>query len=280
MGSFRARADVVEYLGNEELLHVNAADQDIVAIVDSEHRVRPGDIVNLVLPLDKLHLFDGETGLTLAPGRRRSSPERPTATDDDASAPGDSSGADLVERVVDSRVVHRGRYLTFRVDTIERADGSRGTRDIVGHPGAVAILAIDDEDRVLLVRQYRVAVGEALLEIPAGTLDVAGRRLDRGSRAAPRRASSRRRPGCAPGRGGSIASFYTAPGFASELMHLYLATDLRPADGERLGPDEDEHLLLERMPWRDAVAAAERGELRDAQDDPRRCSGWRACVTA
>src|SRR5262245_9682319 len=55
LGSFRARADVVEYLGNEELLHVNAADQDIVAIVDSEHRVRPGDIVNLVIPLEKLH---------------------------------------------------------------------------------------------------------------------------------------------------------------------------------------------------------------------------------
>jgi multiple sugar transport system ATP-binding protein len=67
IGAFRARSDVVEYLGNEELLHVNAADQDIVAIVGSEHRVHPGDIVNLVLPLDKLHLFDGETGLTLAP---------------------------------------------------------------------------------------------------------------------------------------------------------------------------------------------------------------------
>jgi multiple sugar transport system ATP-binding protein len=67
VGSFQARADVVEYLGNEELLHVNAADQDIVAIVDSSHRVRPGDIVNLMLPLDKLHLFDGESGLTLAP---------------------------------------------------------------------------------------------------------------------------------------------------------------------------------------------------------------------
>ncbi len=66
-GSFRARADVVEYLGNEELLHVNAAGQDVVAIVGSEHRVRPGDIVNLALPLDKLHLFDGESGLTLAP---------------------------------------------------------------------------------------------------------------------------------------------------------------------------------------------------------------------
>ncbi|MEO8572143.1 MAG: TOBE domain-containing protein, partial [Chloroflexota bacterium] len=67
VGSFRARADVVEYLGNEELLHVNAADLDLVAIVGSEHRVKPDDIVNLVLPLDKLHLFDGETGLTLAP---------------------------------------------------------------------------------------------------------------------------------------------------------------------------------------------------------------------
>ena len=58
-------ADVVEYLGNEELLHVQAADQDIVAIVGSEHRVRPGDIVNLVLSLSKLHLFDAETGAAL-----------------------------------------------------------------------------------------------------------------------------------------------------------------------------------------------------------------------
>ena len=67
VASFRARAEVVEYLGNEELLHLNAADQDIVAIVGSQHRVQPGDILTLVLPLDKLHLFDGETGLTLAP---------------------------------------------------------------------------------------------------------------------------------------------------------------------------------------------------------------------
>jgi multiple sugar transport system ATP-binding protein len=66
-GSFRARADVVEYLGNEELLHVSAADQDVVAIVNSSHRVRPADIVDLVLPLDKLHLFDAETGAALTP---------------------------------------------------------------------------------------------------------------------------------------------------------------------------------------------------------------------
>ncbi|OGO56902.1 MAG: hypothetical protein A2Z32_08580 [Chloroflexi bacterium RBG_16_69_14] len=180
------------------------------------------------------------------------------------SAPADPSGADLVERVVESRVLHEGRYLTFRVDTIERTDGSRGTREIAGHPGAVAILAIDDEDQVLLVRQYRVAVGEALLEVPAGTLDVA----DDGSVEDPELAAPRELEEETGMRAGSwrlIARFYTAPGFASELMHLYLATDLRPADGERLTPDEDEHLLVERMPWRDAVAAAERGDLRDGK---------------
>jgi multiple sugar transport system ATP-binding protein len=69
VGGFSARADVVEYLGNEELLHVTAADQDVVAIVGSEHRVKPGDTVELVLPLTKLHLFDGETGAAIAADR-------------------------------------------------------------------------------------------------------------------------------------------------------------------------------------------------------------------
>jgi len=128
----------------------------------------------------------------------------------------------------------------------------------------VAILAIDDEDRVLLVRQYRVAIGEALLEVPAGTLDV----LPDGSIEDPETAAPRELEEETGMRAASwrlIARFWTAPGFASELMYLYLATDLRPADGELLGPDEDEHLLLERMPWREAVTAAERGELRDGK---------------
>ena len=128
----------------------------------------------------------------------------------------------------------------------------------------MAILAIDDEDRVLLVRQFRVAIGEVLLEVPAGTLDVqADGSIEDPELAAPRELEEE--TGMRAGSWRLIARFWTAPGFASELMHLYLATDLRPADGERLGPDEDEHLLLERMPWREAVAAAERGELRDAK---------------
>jgi ADP-ribose pyrophosphatase len=166
---------------------------------------------------------------------------------------------------VDSTVLHHGRYLTFRVDTIERADGSRSTRDIAGHPGAVAIVAIDDEDRILLVRQFRLAAGRILREIPAGGLDVA----EDGTTEEPEHAARREleeETGLQAGTWRLLGSFFSAPGFTEELMHLYLATDLRAAaeDG-RLGPDEDERLLVERVPWRDALAEAERGEIVDAK---------------
>ena len=182
-----------------------------------------------------------------------------------SAGPLDSAGDDLSERVVASRVVHRGHYMTFRVDTIERADGSRGERDIVGHPGAVSIVAIDADDRVLLVRQYRLAAGAALLEIPAGTLDV-----DKatGSTEDPDEAARREleeETGYRARSWRKLGSFWTAPGFATELMHLYVATDLEPADADRLGPDEDERLELERVPFEEALAAAERGEIVDAK---------------
>jgi ADP-ribose pyrophosphatase len=128
----------------------------------------------------------------------------------------------------------------------------------------VAILALDAEDRVLLVRQWRVAAGQALLEIPAGTLDVAADgSVEDPDLAAPRELEEE--TGMRAGSWRLLARFYTAPGFTSELMHLYLATDLRLAEGHRLGPDEDELLLLERLPWQDALAAAERGEVADAK---------------
>ena len=150
-----------------------------------------------------------------------------------------------------SRLLHKGRYLTFRIDTIERADGSRATREIAGHPGAVAILAVDGEDHVLI-------------EIPAGTLDVAADgTIEDPAVAAPRELEEE--TGMRAGSWRLLGRFYSAPGFTSELMHLYLATDLRLADGHRLGPDEDEHLLLERMPVSEALAAADRGEIADAK---------------
>jgi ADP-ribose pyrophosphatase len=127
---------------------------------------------------------------------------------------------DLTERVVGRSVLHRGRYLEFRIDTIERADGSRSTRDIVGHPGAVAIIAIDEQDRVLLVRQYRIAAGEALLEIPAGTLDVdpATGRVEDPESAAARELEEE--TGYRARSWRHVAGFWSAPGFATEFMHV------------------------------------------------------------
>jgi ADP-ribose pyrophosphatase len=161
-------------------------------------------------------------------------------------------------------VLHQGRYLTFRVDTIERTDGSRSTREIAGHPGAVAILAVDEDDNVLFVRQFRLAAGQVLLEIPAGTLDTAADgTVEDPDVAAPRELEEE--TGLRAGSWQLLGRFYTAPGFTEELMSLYLATDLRAARADRLGPDEDERLLADRVPWRDAVAMADRGEIHDAK---------------
>ena len=171
----------------------------------------------------------------------------------------------LEEQVVGSETIHRGRYMEFRVDTIERADGTRGTRDVVGHPGAVAVLALDAGGRLLLVRQWRIPAGRALLEIPAGTLDV-----EHGATEDPDLAARRELEEETGHRAGSwrkLATFWTAPGFASELMHLYLATGLDGvADDEgRLAPDEDERLELSRLTIDEALTQVDAGGISDAK---------------
>ena len=183
-----------------------------------------------------------------------------------ASAPSPADPDELLrERLLDSRVLHHGRYLTFRVDRVERADGSIATRDVCGHPGAVAILALDAAGSVLLVHQWRHAADGVLLEIPAGTLDVdeVTDAIEDHRAAAPRELEEETGMRAATWR--LLTSFWTAPGFATELMHLYFATDLTPANEDRLGPDEDERLLASAVPWRVAVAMAEAGEIRDAK---------------
>jgi ADP-ribose pyrophosphatase len=170
----------------------------------------------------------------------------------------------LRERLVSSEVLKRGRILDFRIDTVEAADGHRSTRDIAGHPGGVCMVAIDAEDRVLLVRQWRHAIGGPLLEIPAGTLD----RDAEGSIEDHELAAARELEEETGSRAGTwryLGGFYTAPGFTSELMHLYLATDLTSAHEGGLHPDEDEHLELHPVPFADALAMAMRGEIHDAK---------------
>jgi ADP-ribose pyrophosphatase len=170
----------------------------------------------------------------------------------------------LEEHVVERELIHQGRYLEFRVDTIRRADGSSGTRDVVGHPGAIAVLAVDDDRRVLLVRQWRIPAARAMLEIPAGTLDVREGVIEEPDLAARRELEEETGHRATTWR--KLAEFWTAPGFASELMHLYLATGITGATGDdRLVPDEDERLELRHVTIDEAVAMVERGEIADAK---------------
>jgi ADP-ribose pyrophosphatase len=174
-----------------------------------------------------------------------------------------AADVELGEQVVGRTTLHKGRYLEVEVDRIVRGDGSESTRDIVVHPGAVVIAPLDSEGRLLFVTQYRVPAGGAMLELPAGTLDTHDGVIEDPLPAAHReleeetgyRAASMER----------IAGFWSAPGFSTEYLTLYLATDLRPADENRLSPDEDENLKLSRLPWRDAVAAVEGGVIEDAK---------------
>ena len=191
----------------------------------------------------------------------------PVTPDPMTPAPGRTPFGDdpLEEQVVGSEVIHRGRYMEFRVDTIERADGTRGTRDVVGHPGAVAVLALDAAGRLLLVRQWRIPARRALLEIPAGTLDV-----EHGVTEDPDLAARRELEEETGHRAGSwrkLATFWTAPGFASELMHLYLATELDGVadDDGRLAPDEDERLELSRVTIDEGLGLVDSGEISDAK---------------
>jgi ADP-ribose pyrophosphatase len=156
---------------------------------------------------------------------------------------------------IGSESVYEGKIARVRLDRFRYPDGSTATREVVGHPGAVAMVA-HDERSLYLVRQPREAVGEeALLELPAGKLDVEGEApLDCAKR------ELAEEIGKAAGSWQELKRFYTSPGFADEEVILYLATDLSEADAE---PDSEERLEVVAWPLDRLDEAIE--ECRDAK---------------
>jgi ADP-ribose pyrophosphatase len=169
----------------------------------------------------------------------------------------------LRERVVDRKRLHAGHYMVFETDRIVRDDGSESVRDIVVHPGAVVVAPLDSAGRLLFVIQFRAPCDGAMLELPAGTLETDADEIEDPALAAHRELEEE--TGYRAGTLERIGGFWSAPGFSTEYLTLYLATDLRQAGEDRLSPDQDENLRLISLPWRDAVAAVENGIIEDAK---------------
>ncbi|MCC6618096.1 MAG: NUDIX hydrolase [Chloroflexi bacterium] len=159
------------------------------------------------------------------------------------------------ERTVTTRRQFEGRIINLRVDEVELDNGRRSTREIVEHPGAVAILAWDGA-RLAVVRQWRHPAAMVLLEIPAGTLEPGEPPLE----------TARRELAEEVGLGADEwlegPRFWTAPGFCTELMHVFLATALHDAHAEA---DTDEILEPAWMSLADAIAACDDGRIADAK---------------
>jgi len=178
---------------------------------------------------------------------------------------------DLNEVVVSSDLVVQAAYMEWRRTTVQRRNGEQHVRYIVGHPGAVAILAIDaasdaavtPSSEMLFVRQFRAPVGQLLLEVPAGTLDLHDGVTEESQLAAERELEEE--TGLRATSWRHLQSFFTAPGFTSERMELYLALGLSAAGPGARTPDEDEAIEAIRLTIAEAVEAVRRGAIADAK---------------
>ena len=160
------------------------------------------------------------------------------------------------EKTLSSRLIYEGRAVRLRIDTVRMPSGRETTREIVEHADCVAILAVDAEDNVLLVSQFRQAVGKRLLEIPAGGIEPGEDPV------ACVRRELREETGFLPKKVERLGGFYSTPGYGTEYLHLYLATELVPSP---LQAEDSESIRLVRVPLAQIPALITSGEICDAK---------------
>jgi ADP-ribose pyrophosphatase len=181
-------------------------------------------------------------------------------------APLFSLQAIMSEEILKSEYLYRGPIVKLRLDQVRLPNKKVVAREVVEHRGAVAIIALDDQRRVLLVRQYRVGAAREMLEIPAGTLEegedpalCATREL-------------KEETGYSALQWEPMGYFFSSPGFCTEKMYLFLAQQLSAGAAS---PEDDESISVERMPLAQAVDAIERGEIVDGKSSVGILRVWR-----
>lgn len=160
------------------------------------------------------------------------------------------------EKTLSSQQIYQGRAVKMRVDTIEKASGKTTTREVVEHPDCVAVVVLDEPGNVLLVRQFRHPVGKSLLEIPAGGIDDGEEPVDSVRR------ELQEEIGYFPRKIEKLGGFYSVPGYGTEYLHCFVATDLVPS---RLVAEDTDEIELIRVPTEEIARLITSGEICDAK---------------
>lgn len=165
-------------------------------------------------------------------------------------------GMDLTEKKLERQDIFQGRVIGVHVDKVELPDGGTSVREIVDHPGGVAILALDENNCVPVVRQYRYAFGRVMLEIPAGKREKGEEPFVTAQR------ELKEEVGAVAGEWVDLGKLIPSPGCYGETLYLYLAKALDFGDVQ---PDEDEFLEVERISFASLVEQCMKGEIQDAK---------------
>ena len=160
------------------------------------------------------------------------------------------------EKQLSTETVYTGKIVNVRSDVAELHNGCCVWREVVEHPGGVAVVPVTASGDILMVRQFRYPMSEELLEVPAGKLEP----CEDHAECAARELSEE--TGCAAGKLVYLGPIYTSPGFSKEILHIYLATELEQGE---MHPDENEFLSVEAVPFSEAVDKIITGEIKDAK---------------
>lgn len=160
------------------------------------------------------------------------------------------------EKTLKSKKIYEGKMIDLRVDTVELPGAKHATREIVEHPGAVAIIPITEEGKIIMIKQFRKPVNEVLLELPAGKLDKNEDPLLCAAR------ELKEETGYEAENIKFLFEFYTSPGFSNEIMYLYVATHLTA--GEAV-PDEGEYIEMESHTLEKLLYMVHKGEIKDSK---------------
>ncbi|MED1782553.1 NUDIX hydrolase [Brevibacillus fortis] len=162
----------------------------------------------------------------------------------------------LYEKTISSQPIYDGRIIKVKVDEVLLPNGNTAKREIVNHQGAVAVLPITDDNKMVVVRQFRKALERSIVEIPAGKLEPGEEPLACAIR------ELKEETGYVASQYTPLSSFYTSPGFADEILHVFVATGLKKGESK---PDEDEFVDVLEVTLEEAHALHQSGEIRDAK---------------